>query len=452
MGSDWYFDTFFYLKKGPGRKTVLFLTGTFVALSSYAIDFSIQQISKEQMVNRDPVISETGLAAWMYYSTNEPFSANSHIAVFHENQMQELTAELTTILYGAVKPSVHSNQLIFVGSARGFTGNTTWTLQEVIDRDNGEIRELSALYNVTEKNGEQIFTPVPTAGTSTNESVVPIVGLDTNGARRLPSGEAEIWSWRVGDTDVQRVTHDLRDDFSPGFWGNTIAWQKAKGWPFGWEIMALVGDTRIQLTTNYYYDMGAKAHGDKVVWYGWDGFDYEIFMYDSVKNETIQITSNRYDDVAPVIWGDVIVWEGYAAVESDIFMWKDGVITKISNNIDDDLHPRIWNNKVVWQGFDGDDFEIYLYDIGKGEVTQITGNRFDDTNPDIHDDLIVWTGYHDNWDAEVFYADLRAGPTITPVQLTSNEEDDRDPKTASRRIIWVSERENMTHIMLAEPK
>lgn len=146
---------------------------------------------------------------------------------------------------------------------------------------------------------------------------------------------------------TRRVTQDTRNDFAPSHWGNIISWQKAKGWPFGWEIMALVGDTRMQLTTNFYYDMGPKVQGDKIVWYGWDGFDYEIYMFDAATTSTVQITSNRYDDVAPTVWGDVVVWEGYSAVEADIFMWRNGEITKISNNIDDDLYPRIWNNKSL---------------------------------------------------------------------------------------------------------
>lgn len=64
-------------------------------------------------------------------------------------------------------------------------------------------------------------------------------------------------------------------------------------------------------------------------------------------------------------------------------------------------------------------------------------------------------GYHENWDAEIFYLDIKNLASATefkPVQLTTNEEDDREPQTASRRIIWVSDVEGETNIMLAEPK
>ena len=459
MGLTRQVETYNLVRGRWGKISLAGLTLFGVLSSSHAIDYNVRQISLSGVVNKDPVISETGLAAWMYYDTNTVISAHSQIAIFSGGQRRNLTEDLASTLYGASKPTVHSNKLIFVANYRVPGEDVTWVLREVIDRDNGDIRELPALYHATEIGGEQIFTPIPTDATSTNESVVPVAGMQTNAARRTPSGEAEIWSWRVGDSDIQRITRDGRNDFNPDLWGDTIVWQKAKGWPFGWEIMALIEDNRMQLTTNYYYDMGAKVHGDKIVWYGWDGFDYEIFLYDAAKNETIQITSNRFDDVAPVVWGDVIAWEGYSSAEADIYMWKDGVVKLVSQDrqnpqrfIEDDLHPRIWNNKIVWQGFDGDDFEIYLYDITRDEITQITGNRFDDTNPEIHDDLIVWMGYESNWDSEIFYADLRASGPITPVQLTVSDEDDRDPKTANRRIIWVSERDNQTNIMLAEPR
>lgn len=426
------------------------------SVPSFAIDFSMKQISRESSINADPVISETGLAAWMYYITNDAFTAHSHIAIYYNNERSDLTDKLIATFYGAIKPIVQSNRIVFVANYKTFDdADVNWTLREVLNRDDGDVKELPAIYKAVEVDGEQWLESINVHTNSQEDSVVPIIGIDTNAARRHPSGESEIWSWKVGDIDVERVTHDSRNDFAPAFWGDTIAWQKAKGWPFGWEIMASVGSEMMQLTTNYYYDMGTKVHGNKIVWYGWDGFDYEIYMTDTEKGETIQITSNRYDDVAPMIWDNVIVWEGYQAVEADIFIWKEGTITKISNNIDDDLYPRIWQSKVVWQGFDGDDFEIYYYDVDKGgEAIKITSNNYDDTNPEIFDNLLVWMGYEGNWDSEIFYVETGnlSVSDIKPAQLTNNEEDDRDAKTAGRKIIWVTEIDGQSAIMLAEPK
>jgi len=434
----------------------LFLVAVCYSVPSLAIDFSSKLISREKSITSEPVISESGLAAWVYYDTNDAVTAHSHIAIYYNDVRSDLTDELIGSFYGATKPCVQSNKLVFVAGYKTIDPEgINWTLREVINRDEGDIKEINANYSATEIDGIQILEPYTMQTNDPNDAVVPAIGIDTNAARRNPSGEAEIWSWKVGDMEIERVTQDTRNDFAPAFWGDTIAWQKAKGWPFGWEIMATVGTEMMQLTTNYYYDMGAKVHGNKIVWYGWDGFDYEIYMTDTEKGETIQITSNRYDDVAPMIWDNVIVWEGYQAVEADIFIWKEGTITKISNNIDDDLYPRIWQSKVVWQGFDGDDFEIYYYDVDKGgEAIKITSNNYDDTNPEIFDNLLVWMGYEGNWDSEIFYVETGnlSVSDIKPAQLTNNEEDDRDAKTAGRKIIWVTEIDGQGAIMLAEPK
>lgn len=426
-------------------------------LAAQAVEFSVKSISDPLIpINRDPVISETGLAAWMYHRTNAA-SHFSHIGVYHRDQRIDLTEPADKLMFAATKPSVQSNRLVFLANQVKYVAeDATWTLKEVDVRDEGDIVELPALYRASEDDGYQTLTPLFGEKVAEEDVVVESVGLSTNVARRHPSGLTEVWMWVAGDNDFVRVTHDERNDFAPSFWGEDIAWQKAKGWPFGWEIMALVGGNRMQLTTNYYYEMAPKVQGNHIVWYGWDGFDYEIFLMDTTANEITQITSNRYDDVAPVVWDGAVVWEGYSGLEADIFLWKSGETKKISSNIDDDLYPRIWGNKVVWQGFDGDDYEIYLYDLDKGGVpTKITSNNYDDTNPEIRDDLIVWMGYQDNWDSEIFYADLEGLNSLSDVkvvQLTDREEDDRDPKTAGRRIVWVSEENGNTRIMLAEPR
>ena len=56
-------------------------------------------------------------------------------------------------------------------------------------------------------------------------------------------------------------------------------------------------------------------------------------------------------------------------------------------------------------------------------------------------------GYFDNWDAEIFSWD---GTTMT--QVTSNDYEDRDPRTAGGRVVWLSEEDGKSLIYLAEPE
>jgi hypothetical protein len=195
-----------------------------------------RKISREGTINRDPVIGETGLAAWMYYyATNDQPTANSHIAVYVDNARSEIS-ENTTAFYGAAKPAVASNHVIFIGGAKTAEGDISWVLREVASRDDGEIKELRTDYRWEQKEGgrEEWFNVQSTneEDTATSDTTT---GVRTNSARRQPSGDAEVWSWRKGDDAIQRVTHDTRNDFAPSHWGDIISWQKAKGWPFGWE-------------------------------------------------------------------------------------------------------------------------------------------------------------------------------------------------------------------------
>ena len=436
----------------------LILSGLLDPFRAEALEFTVRQVADETKLNREPVISETGLIAWYAHGTNDTDISISDISVLDNGELRVLTGNAGPY-FGSIKPQVQSNTVVWVASTTEPTGkNPAWVLKEVPDRDVGA-PELPASYEAHEDAGVQSLVPIGAtsnlASDATNTTTdAPGATPDpetvyTNDSRRHPSGLEEVYRWQKDKAEVARITRDLRHDFSPSTWGDLVSWQVEKGWPFGWEIMAWENNEFIQLTTNFYYDMAPKVHEHQITWYGWDGHDFEIFLYDRVKDQTYQITSNQYDDVSPVIWSGQLAWEGYPAAESDIFIFKDGKIDKLSDNIEDDFNPRIWNGKVIWQGFDGDDFEIYYYDPEKSaKAVKVTNNLFDDTNPDLRDDLACWMGYFENYDSEIFAWDGSGEPTM----LTTNEDEDREPKTAGRKIVWQAEIEGKVGIYLAEPK
>jgi len=459
-----------------------------IALPCAAADFAISQIANENLINRDAVISESGLVAWADVMQGTTGDAYSDIYAYFDGRLFCVTQTKRSRNMSNIRPQVQGDTIVWVGT---FTDSepTDWVLQTVSEGDKGEHPELNAVYIPREAGGKQWFEgPIMNdamwaarqsnylarTGTATNKPAganpaMPVVAV-TNKPPAKPiipfaidppaakeqsvaegkwrtrgSGATEICLWKKGDPSISRLTRNNRDDLGPSVWGDLVAWQTGRGWPFGWEIMIWCDGYRAQLTTNYYYDMAPKVQGRQVAWYGWDGHDFEIYMYDQDKKVASQITSNNYDDVSPEIWGGQITWEGFPGADADIFLWKDGKIKKISDNIEDDLNPRIWNGKVVWQGFDGDDFEIYYYDGEK--TTKLTSNTYDDLNPDIRDGLVCWMGYEGNWDSEVFVWD---GSNIK--RLTDNEYDDRDPRTAGGRVVWQAQDEKKSFIFLAEPK
>jgi hypothetical protein len=79
------------------------------------------------------------------------------------------------------------------------------------------------------------------------------------------------------------------------------------------------GYTITRLTDNNYADGSPNInnHG-QVVWFGFDGHDYEIFLYDGV--QISQLTNNDDTDLRPVINNNgQVVWESEIG-NSEIFI------------------------------------------------------------------------------------------------------------------------------------
>ena len=247
--------------------------------------------------------------------------------------------------------------------------------------------------------------------------------------------------------------------------------------------------TSTQLTENDLGDYGPKinVHG-YVVWYGYDGSDYEIFLYDG--SSIVQLTDNEFNDSMPGISGNGhVVWNGGGGYKNDseIFLYDGTDIIQLTDNDIYDGMPRInanghivWNRGedsyrevflydgtdiiqltdnefddgwpvisangyVVWQGSDGSDYEIFLYD-GTG-IVRLTDNEFDDEWPRINaHGLVLWHG-SDGSDYEIFLYD---GTGI--VQLTDNDvKDSGDTFNANGHVVWCGYDGSDEEIFLAGP-
>lgn len=390
----------------------------FVFQNTAGAEYDIRQIADETRINRDPVISSNGLVAWQSLSGENADNTFSEVVTYQNGTVKTLT-EGSALVAGNLIPRVHGNKVVWAAGSK---------LAEYV-------------------------APQPRVPADTNSAA----GETEAAAEAVPAAPApkpEIKAAGRGDniaywdgSELRILAADGRDNAYPTLSDTTIAWQADRQWPLGWEIMVWHNGEISQVTSNEFYDMAPQVSGNRVVWYGWDGEDYEIFLYDHDTGNTAQITDNKYDDIAPVITEELIAWQGFPSVESDIFVWQDGTIKKLSDNPEDDSHVRASGKLVVWQGFDGDDFEIYLYDGEK--VVQLTNNKYDDAEPDVGDGVACWMGYHNNWDPEIFVL-----PSIDGIaeMLTNNDYEDRDPKTAGGKVTWRARNEGRTMIYLAEPK
>ena len=189
---------------------------------------------------------------------------------------------------------------------------------------------------------------------------------------------------------------------------------------FGTVVVA--GTTASQITSNSYEDTLPQIKGNYLVWQGYVGGDWEIFLYNTVTDEITQITNNDYNDLSPQTDGTCIVWHGSNDGEWDIFLWDGGDIHLISDRGADDLSPQVANGLIVWTSEPfGDDFvapsEIILYRTQNQTHTVLSahvdpGNTLEDSAPRINDEVVVWIQGRDQDATTQYMYDLSNG-TIT---------------------------------------
>ena len=90
--------------------------------------------------------------------------------------------------------------------------------------------------------------------------------------------DSEIFYW--DGTSVQNISNNssLIDDTSPQIHNGQVVWS-ADEWPNDYEIYYWDGTSTKQLTDNSIDEMWPQIHDGQVAWNGYDGNDYEIFLW-----------------------------------------------------------------------------------------------------------------------------------------------------------------------------
>ena len=228
------------------------------------------------------------------------------------------------------------------------------------------------------------------------------------------------------DLVVTQLTSNGYNDYVTAISSNNVVWYGFDGTDY--EIFFYNGTSTIQLTNNSYDDYVTAISGNNVVWYGWDGTDYEIYLYNGTS--TTQLTYNNYDDAYPAISGNNVVWRGYNVRYSnyDIYLYNGTSTTQLSSNYYSDDSPQISGNNVVWYGWEGTDYEIYLYN--GTSTTQLTSNIYQDYSPAISGNNVVWYG-SDGIDNEIYFYN-----GTSTIQLTNNSYDDYAPQISGNNVVW----------------
>ena len=437
-----------------------------------AREFSVRLLSDSAGNARSPSISENGAVVWQGYTAHAgdtalgtrpdlqkspPGAKRSDIFLWKDGQTKNLTAEDPRIAGRSERPAIFGDSIVFLAWFKDdATGGYPFVLS--IPPKTEEMQQMESDYPT-------LFDPPLPAPVSALEAEV--AGSDTNppaAAEPKPptvlseNDQHQMWrDSRKGadiavyrpESGIERITPGTRHFSFPVMSAAGIAFQCARGWPYGYEMLVWrPGATNLaQITTNYYYVLNPDLHGNELVFQGWDGDDYEIFLYRFDTDQIEQLTNNQFDDVSPVVWDGRVAWVAHPTVTAEIFYMADGVIRKISEGTEDNAAPSIWKDKVVWQGYDDTDLEIYYFN-GRRTI-KLTSNTWDDLAPKIRDGLVAWMGYVDNWDAEIMALDLSDN---IAVQLTNNEFEDSFPQTAAEKIVWQYIGSEGVTVQLAEPK
>jgi len=203
---------------------------------------------------------------------------------------------------------------------------------------------------------------------------------------------------------------------------------------FSLLTVSYAGYTTTQLTENFFDDLRPRTNASgSIVWYGWDGSDDEIFLYDG--ESTIQLTDNTHHEALPQISDNgSVVWMRIVGPDKEIFLFDGTSTTQLTVNDFDDNYPQInASGLVVWVGNDGSDDEIFLYH-GTG-TTQLTDNDYDDADPRINaSGQVVWCGQAGSDDTtEIFLYD---GTGTT--RLTDDGNDDENAQISDNgQVVWI---------------
>lgn len=203
-----------------------------------------------------------------------------------------------------------------------------------------------------------------------------------------------------------------------------------------------------QITANAFIDEAPRINASgQIVWQAFDGRDYEIFTAAADGSNLIQVTNNFVNDWhADISDTGRIVWDRWDGEDYEVCSANaDGSdVVQISNTPyggtgkrPDDVWPRInGSDRVVWFGFDGGDWEIYSADADGGGLVQLSNNAYDDEYPQISDaGKVVWHTWHNNSNVEVYAADAGGGALV---QLTNDGRQDWWPQlNDAGDVVWM---------------
>lgn len=203
--------------------------------------------------------------------------------------------------------------------------------------------------------------------------------------------------------------------------GSTITWAQVSS-----EITVGVynGSSTTVLSSNG-FACCPEVSGSNVVFVGFDGNDYEIFLYDGTS--TIQLSDNSFTDEHPRVSGSYVAWQGFDGTDNEIFFYDGSITTQLTNNNYSEGIAGVLGSRVVWgNGSVG----VFVYEAASATTTQIAGPGT--CASDVSGAFVAMVGNCGS-PGEILIFD---GNTTT--QLTTSTLNDTSPRISGANVVWNS--------------
>lgn len=203
--------------------------------------------------------------------------------------------------------------------------------------------------------------------------------------------------------------------------------------------------TTAQLTNNEADDAYPTVSDSLVAWTGFDGTDYEIFIWKPGDATPTQLTSNDAEDWLDDVSGDRVVWMSSnnpwdENAVWDEYTWKvgDEAPTRLTWSVGSSASGRVDGDRVVWitghTPTAPDTWSIWTWKAGESGPTHIADNGF---GANVSGDRVVWFTDTGTNDTQYDLYTWKAGDqSPTPLAATTTDESMFD--IADGRVAWIS--------------
>lgn len=201
-----------------------------------------------------------------------------------------------------------------------------------------------------------------------------------------------IYSYSILTGEITRLTDTNTNKVSPSLMEDRLVWLEGNNSARQLYVMELTTGLITQIS-NTVDTSDFTARDGRIVWSGFDGAFWQIYLYDGEQAQ--QITNTTANNYTPDYHNKTIVWRRYSLNSSEAMLYRtESMLTEaIATRLDDRI--KIYNDRVVWASFreNSNAKDLYMKNIRTGAITQINSSGLVESTVVISDKVIVWEGW-----------------------------------------------------------